>query len=166
MLRRNQFVRQQNPTAHFNEVVRPLCERREKVYVVAGSDAENHVAATFPHKSIRRIGSGRSPQSIAGMIQMLPLVFQRGRSQGLTARYHFLFRGKETAQATVDIRDQKITVEAGLIGKADLTVKADSEAWLGFVTKERNLAWEMLCGRIRVKGPRHLLQAFGRCFPA
>jgi len=65
----------------------------------------------LPHKSIRRIGSGRSPQSIAGMIQMLPLVFH-GRARGLTARYHFLFRGKETAEATVDIHDQQITVKS------------------------------------------------------
>jgi epoxyqueuosine reductase QueG len=157
---------QKDPTTHFNEVVQPLRERQEAIYVVPGSDAEAYVAASFPHKSIRRIGSGRSPQSIAGMIRMLPLVFQRGRSQGLNARYHFVFRGKETAQATVDIHDRQITVEAGLTGNADLTVKADSEAWLGFVNQERKLPWEMLCGRIRVKGPHQLLQAFGRCFPA
>ena len=155
-----------DPATHYDEVVRPLIARKEAIYAVPGSDAEAYVAETFPYKSIRRIGSGRSPQSIAGMIQMLPLVFQRGRARGLTARYHFLFRGKETAEATVDIHDQQITVKSGLTGKADLTVRADGAAWLGFVSNERNLVWEMLCGRIRVKGPRRLLEAFGRCFPA
>lgn len=159
-------VYQKDPAKHFDEVVRPLRERQENIYVGPGSDAEAYVAETFPHKSIRRIASGRVPQSVTSMIKMLPMVFQRGRAKGLTARYHFLFRGKENLEATVAIHDQQITVESGLSGKADVTVKADSQAWLGFVTKERNLVWEILCGRIRVKGPRRLLQAFGRCFPA
>jgi epoxyqueuosine reductase QueG len=155
-----------DPAAHYDQVVQPLRDREEAVYVVPGSDAEAYVAENFPHKAIRRIGSGRAPRSIAGMLRMLPLVFQRGRSKGLTARYHFLFRGKEKLEASVEIHDQQITVERGLHGKADLIVRADSAAWLGFVAKERNLAWEMLCGRIRVKGPGRLMQAFGRCFPS
>jgi len=77
-----------------------------------------------------------------------------------------VFHGKETANATIAIHDQQITVKPGLTGDADLMVRADSTAWLGFVTKERNLAWEMLCGRIRVKGPKRLLEAFGKCFPS
>ncbi len=151
---------------HFREVVGPLRARVETVYVVPGSDAETHAAETFPHKSLRRIGSGRSSASIAGMIGMLPLLFQRGRAKGLAARYHFRFHGKETLEATVDIRDQQIAVEPGLVGKADLSVSADSGAWLGFLAKERNLAWEMLRGRVRLKGSPRLLKAFGRCFPS
>src|SRR4029077_3473790 len=33
--------------AHFREVVRPLQEKQETVYVVPGSDAEEHVARRF-----------------------------------------------------------------------------------------------------------------------
>jgi glutamate carboxypeptidase len=36
---------------HVAEVVRPLTEKAEPVYVVAGSDAEAHVRARFPHPS-------------------------------------------------------------------------------------------------------------------
>lgn len=150
---------------HFRDVVRPLRERAETVFVVPGSDAEAHVAATYPHKTMRRIGSGRSPASIANLVAMLPLVFQRGRSQGIAARYHFRFRGKECMEATVDIREQRISVKPGLEGKADLVVLADSEAWLGFLRHERNLAWEMLRGRIRLRGSPARLKEFGRCFP-
>jgi putative sterol carrier protein len=67
---------------------------------------------------------------------------------------------------TVDIRDQQIVVAAGLNGKADLAVRADREAWLGFVSKDRHLAWELLRGRIRLKGSSRLLLAFGKCFPS
>jgi epoxyqueuosine reductase QueG len=151
---------------HFQEVVRPLRDRVEAVHVVPGSDAETYLAEAFPHKLIRRTGSGRAPDSIAGMMRMLPLIFQRGRSKGLAARYHFSFRGKEPMEATVDIRDQQIVVEPGLTGRADLAVRADSEAWLGFVGKERHLAWELLRGRIRLRGSPRLLLQFGKCFPS
>lgn len=151
---------------HFREVVRPFRDRAEPVYVVPGSDAEAHVTATFPHKSLRRIGSGRIPGSIGFMMAMLPLTFQRGRAKGIAARYHFRFHGKETVDATVDIRDQRITVTPGLTGKADLEVQADSEAWLGFLARDRKLAWELLRGRIRLRGSPRLLQQFGRCFPS
>jgi hypothetical protein len=57
-------------------------------------------------------------------------------------------------------------VEPGLNAKADLAVRADSEAWLGFVSKDRHLAWELLRGRIRLKGPPRLLLAFGKYFPS
>ena len=38
---------------HLREVVRPLQEKEETVYVVAGSDAEEHVARRFPIKTIK-----------------------------------------------------------------------------------------------------------------
>ena len=150
---------------HVQEVVRPLRERVEPVYVVPGSDAEAHVAARFPHKTVRRIGSGRIPESVKGMVAMLPLTFQRGRARGLAARYQFRFRGQESLDVTVDIRDQKISVHPGLEGKADLELRVDSQAWLGMLCGERRAMWEVLSGRLRWKGDRRLLAAFRRCFP-
>lgn len=150
---------------HVREVVHPLRDRIESIFVVPGSDAEAHLTKRYPHKTVRRIGNSRTADSIASMIGMFPLVFQRGQSKGLAARYHFCFHDKETVEATVDIRDQKITVQSGLLGKADLTVTAESKAWLEFLAKERNIVWEMLRGRIRIKGPVRLLKDFGKCFP-
>jgi putative sterol carrier protein len=51
-------------------------------------------------------------------------------------------------------------------GEADLRVTADSETWLGFLAKERNLLWALLRRRIRIKGSPRLLLAFGKCFGA
>lgn len=154
-----------NRKALFSEVVRPLRDRMERVYVVPGSDAEAYVTEAFPHKSVRRIGSGRAPGSVSSLIAMLPLVFQRGRSKGLAARYHFRFTGKESLEVTVDIRDQKIKVEKGLIGKADLRITADGEVWLRFLRKDCNLLWQILRGHIRLSGQPALLKDFARCFP-
>ncbi|MFO0880609.1 MAG: hypothetical protein U0840_24950 [Gemmataceae bacterium] len=60
---------------HLREVVRPLQEKKETVYVVAGSDAEEHVARRFPLKTIKRIGNGLRPRSIQQFLSGLPLTF-------------------------------------------------------------------------------------------
>jgi putative sterol carrier protein len=96
----------------------------------------------------------------------LPHLFQRHRSEGLAATYHFTFTGGERVTATVVIRDKSIRVEDGLVGRPDLHVTADSEAWIGFLRKERSLVWALLRRKIRLRGPALLLRAFGRCFPS
>ena len=80
---------------HLREVVRPLQEKEETVYVVAGSDAEEHVARRFPLKTIKRVGNGLRPRSIQRFLSGLPLTFQPGKAAKLNAVYHFTFTGKE-----------------------------------------------------------------------
>jgi epoxyqueuosine reductase QueG len=149
----------------FQEVVQPLRQRVESIYVVPGSDAEAYVPRNFPHKSVRRIGSGRRPDSVRGMLAMFPIVFQRGQAKELAARYHLCFRGKEQIETTVDIRDRRISVRPGLVDHADVVLRADSEAWLSYLAGERNFLWEVLRGRIYLRGPWSLMKAFRRCFP-
>jgi putative sterol carrier protein len=93
-------------------------------------------------------------------------VFQRHRSEGLDATYHFTFTGEEPAEATVVIRDKTIRVEEGHVGEPDLHVRADSRSWVGFLRKERGLIRALLRRKIRMKGSPRLLIAFGRCFPS
>lgn len=148
------------------DVVRPLQHRSETVYVVANSDAEAYVERRFPHKRIKRVGNGIRPQSVAGFVGGLPLAFQRGRSEGLDATYHFTFHGEEDRQVTVVIRDRTLTVEDGHVGTPDLRVVADSRAWLDMLTVDANLAWALLRRKIRLRGSPRLLRAFARCFPS
>jgi NAD-dependent dihydropyrimidine dehydrogenase PreA subunit len=148
------------------EVVNPLREKPEPVYVIPGSDAEAYVARRFPHKRPRRAGSGRRPRTIRSFLFALPHLFQRHQSEGLDATYHFTFTGDEPAEATVVIRDQAIRVEPGHVGTPSLRVTADSRTWLGFLAKERSLAWALIHRKIRLKGSPRLLRAFGRCFPS
>jgi hypothetical protein len=153
-------------TGHLRETVRPLQEKEETVYVVAGSDAEDHVARRFPQKKVKRVGNGLRPRSIQRFLAGLRLTFQAGKAAGLQAVYHFTFTGKEEKQATVSIRDGTLQVQEGHQGEADLGVTADSETWLGFLAKERSLLWALLRRRIRIKGSPKLLVAFGKCFPS
>jgi Fe-S-cluster-containing hydrogenase component 2 len=152
--------------AFVQEVVKPLQDKAETVYVVPGSDAEIHVARRFPHKTVKRVSSGIRPQSIQGFLFGLPLLFQRHQSEGLNAIYHFTFTGAESRRATVIIQHKTVQVQDGHVGKANLAVTADSKTWLGFLAKERNLIWALLQRKIRIQGSPRLLQAFGKCFPA
>lgn len=149
-----------------NEVVKPLQDRKETVYVVPGSDAEAYVARRFPHKKTKRVGNGLRPNSIAGFLKALPWLFQPGQSAGLDATYHFMFTGEERRKATITIRDQTLKVEEGHEGQAGLRVTADSRTWLRFLAKEETLLWALLRRKIRLRGSPRLLLDFGRCFPS
>lgn len=146
-------------------VVKPLQAKEEPVYVLADSDAEAHVKKRFPHKRLRRVGNSLRPDSVAGFLASLRLVFQPGKAADLDATYHFTFTGEETAQATVVIRDQEVAVSDGHRGRPDLSVTADSRTWIRFLRRELSIAWALLTFRVRIKGPPKLLLAFGRCFP-
>jgi SCP-2 sterol transfer family len=153
---RGQFVR---------ETLKPLQQKEETLYVVPGSDAESYAAEKFPHKS-RKAVAGIRVTSIRGFLAGMRHVFQRGQSEGLNATYHFTFTGSEPATATVVIRDQTVTVRDGHDGTPDLNVTADSDSWVRFLRKEANIVWLIVRRKVKVKGPIHLLKAFGKCFPS
>src|SRR3989441_3707877 len=152
---------------YLKEVVRPLQDREETVYVVGESDAEAHVARRFPRKHAKRVGNGLNRvRSVSAFLAGLRVTFQRHRSKGLAATYHFTFTGDEKREATVIIRNETVEVKEGHVDRADLKVTADSRTWLGFVAKERSLVWALLLRKIRLKGSPRLLLAFGKCFPS
>src|SRR5215213_6787105 len=101
---------------HLKEVVRPLQEKEETIYVTKNSDAEDHAAKRFPHKTVKHVGNSLRPNSVQLFLSGLPLIFQPGKSTGLNATFHFTFTGQEQRQATVVIQDQKITITEGHVG--------------------------------------------------
>jgi Fe-S-cluster-containing hydrogenase component 2 len=155
-----------NKADHLRDTVRPLQEREETIYVVPGSDAEDHVSRRFPHKRIKRVSNGLRPQSIRRFLGGLRLTFQPGKAAAVNAVYHFTFTGEEEIEATVSIQNGKLQVQDGHQGEPDLRVTADSATWLGFLAKERSLLWALLRRKIRIKGSPRLLLAFGKCFPS
>jgi hypothetical protein len=150
---------------YLTHTVKPLQEKQETVYVVPHSDAEDYVARRFPHKKLKRV-NGVRPASIAGFIDGMHIVFQAGQSKGLNAVYHFTFIGRETAQVTVTIRDEKLLVQKGLVGTADCVITADSLTWMGFLRKEKNIVWAIIRRKVKVVGGISRLIAFGKCFPS
>lgn len=154
----------ENKKAFIEDVVEPLQQRTETIYVLPGSDAESHVLRKFPHKKIKHVGNGIRPPSVASFLWSLPIGFQRHKSEGLSATYHFRFSGVEEVEATVIIKDKTIRVEHGHAGVPDLQIHADAKTWLRVLHKESSMLKEMLFGRIRVKGPIKLFKAFAKCF--
>src|SRR5438045_1715672 len=150
-----------------DDVVRPLQNKPETVYVVPNSDAQEYVARRFPHKKAKLVSNGLAGQgTICGFLRGLNFVFQKGQSKDLNAVYHFTFTGQDAVKATITIRDEKLQVSEGHTGAANLRVTADSKTWLRFLRKEANLAWALIRRRIRIQGSPTLLLAFGRCFPS
>jgi alkyl sulfatase BDS1-like metallo-beta-lactamase superfamily hydrolase len=110
------------------------------------------------------VGGGLRPRTIQGLLDGMPLVFQRGKAKGLAATYHFTFTGAETRLATISIRERKLSIVEGHVGSADIAVSTDATAWLEFLYKERRLPWMLLTRKLRIKGRPSLLMAFGKCF--
>jgi Fe-S-cluster-containing hydrogenase component 2 len=152
--------------AFVQEVVKPLQDKTETIYVIPGSDAETYVPKRFPHKTVKKVSSGIRPKSIQGFLFGLSLLFQRNQSEGLNAVYHFTFTGSESRRVTVTIQNKTVNLEEGHVGKADLLVTADSQTWLSFLAKEQNIIWALVRRKIRINGSLKLLQAFGQCFPS
>lgn len=151
--------------SHLEHYVKPLQQKEETIYVLANSDTEAHVAKRFPGKDTKRVGNSLRPRSIDGFLRGLTLVFQPVQSKDLSATYHFEFTGDERRSATVVIRDQRVSVEAGHQGQANLRVTVDTATWLGFLAGEKSLVWAIITRRLRLTGSPRLLLAFGRCFP-
>jgi ferredoxin-NADP reductase/Fe-S-cluster-containing hydrogenase component 2 len=151
---------------HLNEVVRPLQERAEPVYVVSGSDAEAVARRKFRNKTVKPVGNGLRARSIAGLLNFMPFVFQPNRSQGLDATFHFTFTGAEKREATILIKNRTLDIQDGLVGTPDVQVMADAKTWLGFLAKEKSLPLALIKRKIRLKGNPRLLLAFGKCFPS
>ena len=149
---------------YIKDVVKPLQDKEETVYVLPGSDAESHVLRAFPHKKIKRVNNGVRPPSIKSFLDAIPIAFQRNKSAGLDVTYHFTFTGEEHITATVTIANRTVTVKKGHEGVADIHIKADSRAWLRVLHKDSAMPKEIVFRNIRVKGPIRLLKAFGNCF--
>jgi hypothetical protein len=139
-----------------------------EVALAAGADDVGFVGVDRPETAAeaKRVSSGLRPRTLRSFLHGLSVTFQRERSKGIDATYHFSFHGAEEREVTIHIRNQALEVDDGHVVTPDLRVGADRDTWLGFVARERNLVWALLRGKIRLRGsPRHLL-AFGRCFPS
>ena len=148
------------------DMVKPLQRKRERIYVIPGSDAELHVTKRFPTKEAKPVGNSLRPRSIEGFLSGMPLTFQRDRSKGLDAIYHFTFTGDEPAKATVRISSQELDIEGGHIGDPDLAIEVDSRTWLQFLAKNRGIVSALLTRKVKLKGSPRLLVEFGKCFPS
>lgn len=150
---------------HIAEVVKPLTEKQEPVYVVAGSDAEAHVSARFPHKQVRQVKNGFAPTSVEAFVAGSPLVFSPRAAKGVKLRAHFIFRGDSDLKVTYVIDEEQLHLDEGLTGTPDVAVDVDAQTWVGITRGEINPVWAVVTRKLRVKGPIKNLKTFQQCFP-
>lgn len=148
------------------EVVKPLQEKVEPLYVIPGSDAEAHAKRRYPHKELRYVQNSLRPRNLKTLLEGMPRTFQRHAAGKLEATFHFTFTGSESAAVTIVIREGKFTLTDGLQGKPNISVTAHTATWLGFLAKEKTLLWALLTRRIKLRGNPKWLLAFAKCFPA
>jgi Fe-S-cluster-containing hydrogenase component 2 len=158
----------ENKIRHTREQLKPLQDKVEPVYVVAGSGAEAHVRRRFPHKRVRHVRNSLQPRTVADLLRGLPLTFQPPAAVGVNVRLLLRLReqpGTAPTEATVRISEQALTIQHGRAPDPDVAIEADAPVWLEFVRGERGLLWALLTGKIRVHGSLLRLRDFGRCFP-
>ena len=150
---------------YVNKVVKPFQEKEETLFVLPGSDAEDYARRRYPHKTVKKVRQSIAVTSIAGFLARLPLGFQPGRSKGLSATYHWTFTGEDETCVTIRIDKQRLTVDAGHQGEADVKVTADAKTWIKILNREYRMINAIVLRKVRVKGSMGLFRAFGRCFP-
>jgi hypothetical protein len=151
--------------AHFADVVQPLIDKDEFVYVIPDTDAEDTVTRRFPHKKLQHVESGRHTGSIQGYLFSLSLGFQRGRARDLDLVTHLSFTGATALDATVAIKGKDLKVVPGRhVGDASLRITADAQAWLNVLNRDLELADAIGAGLV-TRSDEKLFAAFMRCFP-
>ncbi len=151
--------------AYKNKVLKPLQENSEDVFVLPNSDAMAHVLKKYPHKQLKKVGSGVRPANVKGFLESLPLVFQKKKAKDLNAVFQFIFTGNENVNGTVEIRNGALEVTLDHTVEPDITITADTAVWLKFLCGETNLFLALITRKIKVKGSPALMKAFERCFP-
>lgn len=156
--------------AFVEEVLRPLQQNNETLYVVPGTDAEAYAKKRYPHKPLNYVQSGLRPQSVQGFLRGMHMVFQRSQAKKESFRIHFTFRNDPEAKgastdATVAVHHGKLQVRPGHSETADLKVSVDANWWIHFLGKERNLVFGLLTGRLRLKGGPKPLQKLQKLCP-
>lgn len=146
-------------------VLKPLQNNRETVFVLPGSDAADHVKKKFPHKQMKKVGSGVRPDSARGFLESLPLVFQKGKARNVSAVFQFTFTGDEDVAGTVQIRNGALSVEMDHTAAPDIRITADTATWLKFLSGDKHMLTALITRKIKINGPLPLMKAFAACFP-
>ena len=147
------------------KVLDPLKNKTETIFVLPDSDAMDHVAKKYPHKQVKKVGSGVRPSGVKGFLESLPLVFQRRKAKDVDAVFQFTFTGDENVKGTVQIKSGALQVDLNHTATPDIRIIADAGTWLKFLSREKSLIVALITRKIKIKGSPALMKAFAKCFP-
>ena len=147
---------------YVQQIVKPLKEKAEPIYVLAGTRAEKTVAKN-PNKEARIVHSPLRPTSIEDFLNGVQVIFNSEKAKGVSLNLHFQFSGEDESSATIQIKDKQIQVMDGHKGKPSLKVQADARTWLKLVNEEISTFKAIISGKLKVKGNPLLMNQFKSC---
>lgn len=151
-----------DPRGYYWGIVEPLVRKKEPIYVLAGTRAEEAVRKN-PAKEARYVKTPIRPTTIRNFLLGVRLAFNPLKAGGLSLSIQFRFTGAEEVSAVVVIKDGKIEVREGTAEGTDLVVTADSRSWIRFLNLEVSLLRLIATGKIKVKGNPLLMKKFQDC---
>jgi ferredoxin len=152
-----------NRKKYVEQIVKPLRELEEPIYVIQGSKAESAVKRN-PNKEARYVHTPYRPTSISGLLNALNIGFNPDKARGISMTIHFEFVGKEEVSVTLIVSDGKLRIQEGIAGSCDLKVHSDSETWIQIVNREMQPAAAMISGKLTFDGRTELLEQFQHFF--
>lgn len=152
---------------YVEDVVKPLLDKEEVLYVVKGTDADESAPRKFPHKKIKHVRAGRITTSLAGHLFALRLSFQRGAARMIDQTSHWTFEDTKPHLVTVRIAGKLLDIVAdrGHVVEADFKVWVKLERWYDYLNMLCELDELFEEGSIRLEGERSQLDAYLACFP-
>jgi epoxyqueuosine reductase QueG len=148
--------------AYVKQIVKPLKEKSEPIYVLAGTRAEKTVRNN-PNKEARIVHTPLRPTSIPDFLNGVILIFNPEKAKGVSLNLHFQFSGENESSATILFNDGQIQVMEGHVGKPNLKVQADAKTWVKLVNEEISTFKAIITGKLKVKGNPLLMNKFKSC---
>jgi ferredoxin len=103
--------------------------------------------------------------NVDSMMRNLPHYFRPNEARGLAFTCLLELTGEGGGAWIIRVADQRCSVHPGRNGTADLVVRCDARLFLRIHRGEANAPWQLLLGRIRLRGRRRLFLLFPRLFP-
>ncbi|AEG51470.1 4Fe-4S ferredoxin iron-sulfur binding domain-containing protein [Sphingobium chlorophenolicum L-1] len=151
---------------YVEDIVKPLLDKEEVLYVIKGTDADESVPRKFPHKQIKHVRAGRITTSIGGHLFSLRLSFQRGAARALDLTSHWTFEDKKEHHATIRVAGKLLEIDDRRhAGDADFKVWVKTDRWFDYLNLLCELDELFEEGSIRLDGDREKLDAYLACFP-
>ncbi len=144
--------------------VEPLQKKKETVYVLPRSDAEDWLEKRFPEKTAKRVRWTIDAQDPFSFMFNLTLTFQRGKARGLDACYHVTFPDLGGTTATIEIRKGMLSIDFAEAGTADVKLTMESARFARLFEHGFDLEGALHDGVVKVEGDVTLVKKLRNCW--
>lgn len=150
--------------AYNRETVQPFKDKRETVYVLPGSDAEQSVPKRYPHKTATRVGWMLDAADIFTFLFNLTFTFQRRQAKGRDVVCNLTVEGETPVEASLRIADGRFEATFWHAPEADLHVTATAADFMAAFRHDFDFEDALSTHRLRIDGEAARFEALVRCF--